>query len=301
MNYPTLNDPFFSGDEKQQLIELRHLNGAVGGGATARFSRSTPAYGSSPFPNLEKFLVYTLGKRKGLVGSLGTWCLCTQRPLPQTICFNMKGNRYCERIERAHKSNGIIWNVHLIDRLCWQSCHDPECKGFRGKPVHLPEKVNDEIDEYFLDSELSSLKESEFLCDSKNEFDDPDLDTAMCQLDISSIAREKEAEEALNTELENLKIASIVLNSGGKSSDNPESGTAMCQLDIFSLAREKEVEEALNIELANLNLSDIVSSIDMKSRSDKNNPCVDVLNQTKLANSQSVCDISTSPSPVEGN
>ena len=73
----------------------------------------------------------------------------------------MKGNRYCEKIGRAHKSSRIIWSVHLVDRVYWQSCYDQECRGFRGELIHLPAEVNDKIDEYFLNSELSDHKESE--------------------------------------------------------------------------------------------------------------------------------------------
>ena len=73
----------------------------------------------------------------------------------------MKGNRYCEKIGHAHKSNNIIWNVHLVNRVCWQTCHNPECKEFCKKQIDLPTEVNNEIDKYFLDLELSALKDSE--------------------------------------------------------------------------------------------------------------------------------------------
>eukprot|EP00571_Detonula_confervacea_P015604 CAMPEP_0172308220 /NCGR_PEP_ID=MMETSP1058-20130122/8895_1 /TAXON_ID=83371 /ORGANISM="Detonula confervacea, Strain CCMP 353" /LENGTH=790 /DNA_ID=CAMNT_0013020593 /DNA_START=61 /DNA_END=2430 /DNA_ORIENTATION=+ len=227
MHYPTLNDPsiLLSDDEKQQIISLRTINGSRVD-TTSRFPRATTKYGTSPFHKLEHFILNTLGKRKGMVGNIGTWSLSTQRPLPQTISYNMKDNRFCDNIERAHKSNNIIWNIHLIDRVCWQSCHDPECRGYRGNPIDLPEEANLEIDEYFLDYELSSVNENELINNKENElvtpeeereFCDPTLEAEMCQLDISSVAREKETgaaldDEELDDELAKLNLSDIISN-----------------------------------------------------------------------------------------
>lgn len=204
---------------------LRIVNGSATG--KSKLSRAAPSYGASPLPKLEHFIVNTLGRRHGLVGNIGTWSLgTTQQPLPQTICFNMKDNRFCDNVGRAHKSNNIIWNVHLIDRVCWQSCHDPECRGFRGTAIDLPEEVNPEIDEYFLDFELSSLNENEIIVENKEnegaankangEFDDPALEAAMCQFDISNFNQDKEDEAALDDELAKLNLSDIILGNNGK-------------------------------------------------------------------------------------
>ena len=238
MQYPILKDPssLLSDDEKQQFISLRPLNGVVASnGSTSLFPRPAASYGASPFLKLEHFILNTLGKRKGLVGSIGTWSIDNyQQPLPQTVTFNMKDNRYCDNIGRAHKSNNIIWNVHLIDRVCHQSCHDPECRRFRGKPIDLPEEVNTEIDEYFLDYELSKLNENvaSGQQDDDGEFDDPLLESAMRQLDIIGVSQTAESsvsdaldDEALDDELANLNLSEIVsskqcLNSQPSHSEN---------------------------------------------------------------------------------
>ncbi|KAL7462060.1 hypothetical protein ACHAXS_002460 [Conticribra weissflogii] len=121
----------------------------------------------------------------------------------------MKNNRYCENISRAHKSNNIIWVVHLIDRVCWQNCHDPECRasGFKGLLRDLPQDVNIEIDEFLLDYELSTLNESSIVKDARNvnteskdegeidEFDDASLEEAMGLLDISKATLQPNAVE----------------------------------------------------------------------------------------------------------
>lgn len=159
---------------------------------------------------MDHFIVSTLGQRKNLVGSIGTWTLDTLQPLPQSMCYNMRDNRFCEYVGRAHKSNNIIWNVHLIDRVCWQTCHDPECRAakFRGESIDLPEEVNIEIDEYFLEHELSRLNEGGLIERSsmdkgsisvppnrckvidegyEADYDDPELELAMLQLNISNM------------------------------------------------------------------------------------------------------------------
>lgn len=68
----------------------------------------------------------------------------------------MKGNRWCEHIQRAHKSNNIYWNICLDDMTYWQSCHDPECRlsGFRGEVNILPQKVQDEVREIAFENSI---------------------------------------------------------------------------------------------------------------------------------------------------
>ena len=241
INYPILEDPsnLLSDEEK---LQLRVVNGSVSG--TSKSLRTAPSYGCSPFPKLEHYVVTTLGRREGLVGCIGTWSLGTQQPLPQTVCFNMKDNRYCDHVSRAHKSNNVIWNVHLIDRNCWQSCHDPECRGFRGKSIDLPEEVHSEIDEYFLDFELRNLNENEIIDNKENEhspaihdgeFDDPALEDAMRQLDISDVAQEKDADSELDDELAKLNISGIVSSTRVK--DNPLSDAKNTSVNTWNQAQ----------------------------------------------------------------
>ena len=196
IKYPMLNNPssIFQGVE---MGALKYSSRFVGKGGVGS-SKYQSCYGESPFPIMEDFVVSVLGKRRGLVGSIGTWSLDSRRPLPQTISFNMKGNRWCENVNRAHKSNNIIWTVHLVNRICWQSCHDPECRHFRGEPVELPEEVHREIDDFFIDCEIGDLDEADVLerankfgvgkCGvDDDEFVDPSLDAALGELILSDI------------------------------------------------------------------------------------------------------------------
>lgn len=120
IKFPTLPHPaeLLDDDEQRQLCITPRCGGSD------RVQRGSPEYGESPFPKLDQFIVNSLGKRENLVGQIGTWTIDYMlQPLPQTICYNMRDNRFCENVQRAHKSNNIMWNVHLRDRVCWQTCH----------------------------------------------------------------------------------------------------------------------------------------------------------------------------------
>jgi hypothetical protein len=52
--------------------------------------------------------------------------------------LNLARNRWCGRIGREHKSNGVFYVVDFRVGACFQKCHDPDCRGFRGEPHALP-------------------------------------------------------------------------------------------------------------------------------------------------------------------
>eukprot|EP00918_Siedleckia_nematoides_P086658 GHVU01190709.1.p2 GENE.GHVU01190709.1~~GHVU01190709.1.p2 ORF type:complete len:194 (+),score=21.01 GHVU01190709.1:552-1133(+) len=55
-----------------------------------------------------------------------------------TLLVGLGDNRYCERIRRPHKSNGVYLAVDTASRTFDQRCHDPDCRGFRSERRHLP-------------------------------------------------------------------------------------------------------------------------------------------------------------------
>lgn len=267
MNFPILKDPSVIFIDDANRPNAIPSDGSI---ATVKFPRATPLYGASPFPVLERFILDNLGSRGDVVGRISTWSIGTQQPLPRTVCFNMKDNRYCDNIGRAHKSNNIIWNVHLGDRICWQSCHDPECRGYRGEPIDLPEEVNVEIDEYFLEYELSLLIEDEVVESKQDEhatragieaFGESTLDAAMRQLDISHAAQvsggseQSFDDESLDNELAKLNLSDFV------ASDrliNPSSITETTTINRCN-AKSSELRknnDHLDLELAMLKISE---------------------------------------------
>eukprot|EP00834_Sanchytrium_tribonematis_P001888 NODE_50_length_31184_cov_0.705099.p9 type:complete len:365 gc:universal NODE_50_length_31184_cov_0.705099:4712-5806(+) len=60
---------------------------------------------------------------------------------PNSIIFSIVGNRFCERIGREHKSNGVYYVVNVKNGNYYQACHDPDCRGFVGKPHELPTEI----------------------------------------------------------------------------------------------------------------------------------------------------------------
>jgi hypothetical protein len=64
--------------------------------------------------------------------------------------YQIVGNRYCHNINRAHKSNNIMFEVNLTSGYVRQKCWDADCRGFRSAPVYLPVQLSPsllEIDE----------------------------------------------------------------------------------------------------------------------------------------------------------
>lgn len=103
------------------------------------YASSTP---NSPFPDLEMFLTTAMRSWPG-----------TYRPVLRgwrmiegsgSITFNLGNNRWCERIQREHKSNHIFIICNLHSRTWFQSCHDPECRAvqFEGTQHPIPWDVS---------------------------------------------------------------------------------------------------------------------------------------------------------------
>lgn len=185
----------------------------------------------------------------------------------------MKDNRFCDNIGRAHKSNNVIWNVHLGDRICWQSCHDPECRGYRGEPIDLPEEVNVEIDEYFLEKELSLLIEGEVVESKQDEqaisegieaCGESTLEAAMRLLEISHAAQVSGGneqtfdDESLDNELAKLNLSDLLtsdrlINQLSRSETTTECPINRCNAKSFELWKN---DDHLDLELAMLNISE---------------------------------------------
>ena len=164
--------------------------------------------GQSMFPSLDNF-IHSLGQRKSISGSIRAWSLdesysgindtTTNQFFNSNIIYHMKGNRWCENINRCHKSNNIMWNVSIRDGTYWQSCHDPDCRlaSFRGEKRLLPNEIIADINGVILDFELETNGElakileqadekfcmdpttSKSKANNKTYYDDQDFDAAL--------------------------------------------------------------------------------------------------------------------------
>merc|ERR1719263_1240559 len=59
----------------------------------------------------------------------------------RAVVFNISGTRFCPRIGREHKSNGVYF-VADLEQGCWrQKCYDPDCRNFRTAAQAFPRHV----------------------------------------------------------------------------------------------------------------------------------------------------------------
>lgn len=162
---------------------------------THNFNRNKKSsFGPSSFPILDEFINKTLANRKGLSGSIRSWSMDNEN----IITYFMKGNRWCENINRSHKSNNIMWNVSLCDGKYWQSCFDPDCQ-FRGFVKELPVNVKNSLNDFVLNKAI--------------EVDD-DFEKALMQLNLgkedgtdSTRSNSFNVDDEFNEALMNLNIS----------------------------------------------------------------------------------------------
>ncbi|PBC29382.1 Coiled-coil domain-containing protein [Apis cerana cerana] len=86
--------------------------------------------------------------------------LCKYFEDVKILVYEILGYRYCENIDRWHKSNNIFWVVNLKNKTIYQKCHDQDCFGFKSKPKQLPEEICFQIDEEgdtFLTSAIENI------------------------------------------------------------------------------------------------------------------------------------------------
>ncbi|XP_074519324.1 DNA-directed primase/polymerase protein [Halichoeres trimaculatus] len=98
---------------------------------------SISGYQSSPHQNVDDF-VLTLVKKNGIKGSIRRWNYFASE---QLIVYDIAKYRWCENVERFHKSNNIMIVVDLKEEVWYQRCHDPECKNFRSSSYPLPQEI----------------------------------------------------------------------------------------------------------------------------------------------------------------
>lgn len=118
--------------------------------ATPNASNRTIAQSPYPkaaswFPSLDEFINKYASHRgsEPTAAHIYTWIILLTRDHPHfpvySIRFTIKNNRYCERVQRCHKSNSIFLEVNLMSQEVYQGCWDYDCRGFRSQPpLQLP-------------------------------------------------------------------------------------------------------------------------------------------------------------------
>lgn len=90
---------------------------------------------SSPFPALDQFVTNNLGIRGGTQGHIRACEIGYETPIGSylshcILTYQMKGNRWCENINRSHKSNNIMWIVSIQRMQYWQGCYGERVVGY---------------------------------------------------------------------------------------------------------------------------------------------------------------------------
>lgn len=106
---------------------------------------------SSWFTNLDQFIIQAYCSRgtTNSASSSGTasgyiqsWCLYQTPPKGGFARYKQRyqiaGNRFCEHINRSHKSNGIFIHVNLMAQEVKQGCWDHDCRHFAFETRVLP-------------------------------------------------------------------------------------------------------------------------------------------------------------------
>ena len=133
--------------ESKQARVVVHNGGSNGGGGPSKEAANGCGGGDeTKFPLLFEYISaqtspdgMPLGKIRSLVEFLDS----------KTIILNLAHNRYCARIKRQHKSNGVFIVVDCAMGRWWQKCYDPECRSYRGEPMILPLNVMMEVSSNF--------------------------------------------------------------------------------------------------------------------------------------------------------
>ncbi len=104
----------------------------------SRHGSSTPKktmFLKSPFPQIDEFLapVLRLGGAEGYIRRVEFGGGDNS-----VVTFQVGRNRFCQRIQRQHKSNHIYLTVDLTSGNVTQHCHDPDCSGFSFVATKLP-------------------------------------------------------------------------------------------------------------------------------------------------------------------
>jgi hypothetical protein len=94
----------------------------------------------SPFPEIDRFVANSLRQRKGGRGYLRSWVYFKEALL---LVYSIGGNRFCENINREHKSNHIMLVADFGSKIVYQKCHDPDChiQNFKGSPTIIPDEL----------------------------------------------------------------------------------------------------------------------------------------------------------------
>lgn len=180
----------------EESSDLPKLQNSIRPSSTAHFR------GQSKYPAIEEHILERFGSRGGSTGRVRVWSIFEER----LLSFHMMDNRWCEHIGRQHKSNNIVWNVDLVNHTCYQTCHDPDCRGFKGEMFTIPDEVFETEQPI-----AEKLNDEDF-------FGDDEFEEALAALNIDDVVTTLASQEAVlkqdSAGLTNPPTTNVLENSG---------------------------------------------------------------------------------------
>ncbi|XP_045062313.1 DNA-directed primase/polymerase protein [Coregonus clupeaformis] len=127
-------------------------------------SDSLGGYQCSPHKEVDNF-VLSVVKKDGIQGSIRRWNYFVSE---QLLVYDILKYRWCQNVDRFHKSNNIMILVDLKEEVWYQKCHDPACKSFRSSSYPLPQDIclsylitMDEEDQAYLMDDVGNIELSQ--------------------------------------------------------------------------------------------------------------------------------------------
>ncbi|CAH1799428.1 unnamed protein product [Owenia fusiformis] len=169
---PNLKLLTFNGPGLSVATVVKDNNSSIGDHSTLN---NIIGYKSSPYPEIDTYVGSIINKG-GVQGQIRRWTYFSSGEL---IVYDIIKNRYCENINRAHKSNNIIIVADLKAGVIYQKCHDPECRdsGFKSQNYPIPPE--------YLPANYFLGNDSDFFDDIEDdmEISDADLVEAVAQIE----------------------------------------------------------------------------------------------------------------------
>lgn len=101
--------------------------------------RPRSGYHGSPYPMIEGFIAQFASAHSAHPARVRRWAFYE---VGKTLTLDIAGSRYCERIGREHKSNGVYFVVSIEPGNFYQKCYDPDCRAanFKSTVRHIPDE-----------------------------------------------------------------------------------------------------------------------------------------------------------------
>lgn len=174
-SYPVTASPF-------PLVDAFVLRLARRGGAVGRISQwllksiTTSALPADPTASYTStsIAITNMNTSTGVENSALGGATSSIAHIPPSVStfhldYQIAGNRFCQNINRPHKSNNIMFEVNLSAGFARQKCWDVDCRGFRSEPMPMPVQsapslleLNETVGDIVIRNEL--LRDSPCFC-----------------------------------------------------------------------------------------------------------------------------------------